>query len=259
MPYPFPGMNPYLERPGLWPGVHNGLIAAIQIHLAPRVRPRYYVSIEERVYLAELDKDEPVGRPDVAVMGFAENGADTEPEPKESDSSVLTVQVPLAEEVRETYLEVRETGTDYVVAVLEVLSPTNKRPGRGRLMYEEKRMDVLATRTHLVEIDLTRAWEPMPVSGNGKASDYRILVSRGNRRPNATLYAFGVRQPIPTFSLPLRPKDKEPTVDMGALIHDLYDRAGYDLRLDYTTEPVPPLASSDADWANELLREKGLR
>ena len=26
MPSPFPGMDPYLEHPALWPGVHQGLI-----------------------------------------------------------------------------------------------------------------------------------------------------------------------------------------------------------------------------------------
>ena len=51
-------------------------------------------------------------------------------------------------------------------------------------------MEVLASRTHLVEIDLIRAGEPMPITGNGSASDYRILVSRGDCRPNASLYAL---------------------------------------------------------------------
>jgi hypothetical protein len=29
MPSPFPGMDPYLENPEFWPGVHNRLIVAI--------------------------------------------------------------------------------------------------------------------------------------------------------------------------------------------------------------------------------------
>jgi len=40
MPTPFPGMDPYLERPDLWPHVHNRLIVAIADDLAPRLRPR---------------------------------------------------------------------------------------------------------------------------------------------------------------------------------------------------------------------------
>jgi Protein of unknown function (DUF4058) len=235
VPSPFPGMDPYLEHPTVWPGVHNGLIAALQLFLAPQLRPRYYVALEERLYITEADQRVFVGRADLAVVGHPEGETVLQPAPWAS--SVLTVQVPLPDEVRETYLEVRETGTDDVVTVLEILSPTNKRLGRGRRLYEDKRMEVLASRTHLVEIDLVRAGEPMPIRGHASASAYRILVSRGDCRPNATLYAFGLRPPIPPFSLPLKPGDQEPTIDLGEILHDLYDRAGYDLRLNYTGDP----------------------
>ena len=257
MPSPFPGMDPYLEHPTLWPGVHNGLIAALQLSLAPQLRPRYYVAIEERLYITEPDQRVFIGQPDLAVIGRP--AAETVLKPAPSASSVLTVQVPMPDEVRETYLEVREVRTDDVLAVLEILSPTNKRPGRGRRLYEDKRMEVLASRTHLVEVDLVRTGEPMPILGNGRASAYRILVSRGDCRPNATLYTFGVRQPIPPFSLPLKPSDQEPTVDLGQILHDLYDRASYDLRLDYKSDPDPPLLPVEAAWADELLHLKGLR
>jgi hypothetical protein len=198
-----------------------------------------------------------VGRPDLAVIG--QPAAEIGLKPTASTSSVLTVQVPVPDEVRETYLEVRETRTDYVLTVLEFLSLTNKRPGRGRRLYEDKRMEVLASRTHLVEIDLLRAGEPMPIMGDGRASAYRTLVSRGDCRPNATLYAFGVRQPIPPFPLPLKPTDQEPAVDLGQILHELYDQAGYDLGLDYVGDPVPSLPTAEAVWADELLRQKGLR
>jgi hypothetical protein len=99
----------------------------------------------------------------------------------------------------------------------------------------------------------------MPIMGNGSTSDYRLLVSRGDRRPTATLYAFGVRQCIPLFPLPLQPGDQEPLVDIGSLLHDLYDRASYDLRLDYTGEPDPPFPAAEALWADQLLCQKGLR
>lgn len=257
MPSPFPGMDPYLEHPALWPGVHHGLIAALQLVLAPQLRPRYYVAMEERVYITEPDQRAFVGRPDIAVIDSSQTEAALQS--ALSESPALIVQVPLPDEVRETYLEVRETSTDDVITVLELLSPTNKRPGRGRRLYEDKRMDILATRTHLVEIDFIRAEEPMPITANDRTSDYRILVSRGDQRPNATLYIFGVRQPIPTFPLPLKADDQEPVVDMGRLLHDLYDQASYDLRLDYTRDPDPPLSSADAAWAKQLLRQKGLR
>ena len=84
-------------------------------------------------------------------------------------------------------------------------------------------------------------------------------MSRSERRPRADLYAFDLPQPIPSFLLPLREGDEEPTVDLGALLHALYDRAGYDLAVDYTAEPVPPLEGDAAIWVDKLLRGKGLR
>jgi hypothetical protein len=99
----------------------------------------------------------------------------------------------------------------------------------------------------------------MPIAGKGRGSDDRILVSRGDCRPNATLYVFGVRQPSPPVSLPLKPHERGPSVDLGRILHDLYDRANYDLRLGYTGDPEPPLPLADAAWADRLLREKGLR
>ena len=41
MPSPFPGMDPFVEHPSLWPDVHNALIATIRADLAPLLRPRY--------------------------------------------------------------------------------------------------------------------------------------------------------------------------------------------------------------------------
>lgn len=48
----------------------------------------------------------------------------------------------------------------------------------------------------MVEIDLLRAGEPMPIY-NGIENHYRILVARGESRPYADLYAFNLRDTIP--------------------------------------------------------------
>lgn len=88
---------------------------------------------------------------------------------------------------------------------------------------------------------------------------YRILVCRGDCRPYADLYAFNLQDVIPSFPLPLRPGDTEPVVDLQRLLNKVYDISGYDLVIDYSREPVPPLSEADAAWADALLREKGLR
>ncbi|WP_392533387.1 DUF4058 family protein [Nostoc sp. C117] len=58
--------------------------------------------------------------------------------------------------------------------------------------------------------------------------------------------------------LPLRRGDREPLVDLQALMHSVYDRAGFDLAIDYTQEPVPSLPETDITWANALLQQQGL-
>jgi Protein of unknown function (DUF4058) len=173
--------------------------------------------------------------------------------------TALKVRLPVPVEFRGAYLEVRDTETREVVTVIEVLSPANKRPGKGRKMYEEKREKVFGSRTHVVEIDLLRSYQPLAVFGNEIEASYRILVSRRNERPLADLYLFNLPNMIPQFALPLRPDDAEPIVDLQELLNGIYDRAAYDFRIDYTAEPVPLLSEADAAWADSLLRETDVR
>ena len=88
---------------------------------------------------------------------------------------------------------------------------------------------------------------------NRSHTDYRILVSREATRPRAKLFVFNVPQPIPPIPIPLLPEDVEPELDLGAVLHALYDRARFDLRLDYAKPPVPPLTEGNAEWARAIV------
>lgn len=255
MPSPFPGTDPYLERPDLWPGVHNRLIAALDESLSPRLRPRYYVALEERTYL-DQGPELVVGRPDAAIVEKRALGS-PRAGPAGSSSAVLEVDLPLGESVRETYLEVRAAQDGEVVAVIEVLSPSNKRPGDGRRDYLRKRTAILSSMTSLVEIDLLRAGERMPLQQAWPGADYGVLVSRAWKRPRAHLLAFSLRDEVPSFPVPLREKEEEPIVDLGALWHALYDRASYDLRVDDKGDAAdPPLGEPDRAWARERIERR---
>jgi len=253
MPSPFPGMDPYLEHPDIWPDVHNRLIAAIGDALGPVLRPRYYVALEERVYIEEPPEQILAGRPDLTVVARSPG-----PERPSAGSApvVAVVEVQVPDRVRETYLEVRGVDERDVVTVIEVLSPTNKRSGEGRRLYLDKRRTVFGTLTSLVEIDLLRSGERMPVGGARPDCDYSILVSRSWRRPSAHLVPFGVRDRVPAFPVPLRREEEEPPVDLGVLLASLYDRAGYDLRVRYDRPAQPPLRPEDAAWANALFPKR---
>lgn len=261
MPSPFPGMDPYLEHPELWPALHHWLIIEIARFLSPQLRPKYLVSVEVRMY-EMADDDLSIGIPDVNVIGrqtatelitsnVAVAAAPTQP---------LTVTLPVPFTIREGYLEIRERETKELITVIEILSPTNKRTGKGRQMYEEKREEILGSRTHLIEIDLLRRGRKMPIIGNDVESHYRVLVCRGNRRPRADLYAFNLQNPMPAFPLPLRSGDTEPVINLQELFTQIYDIASYDLKIDYRNwEVIPALSEADTIWADAWLRDRGLR
>jgi hypothetical protein len=253
-------MDPWLEHSGLWADVHNSLITAIRDDLATKVAPRYYVGVEQHAYVTSAAGDEAVIRPDVRVRRTASRSrapAVVAPAPAGIGVIEMDVEVPIEVEVDQWYLEVRLVGTGKLVTVIEVLSPWNKSAGPGRKEYLGKRRHIFKTRTSLVEIDLLRSGRAMPLSaGHPVESDYRILVSRGASRPRAKLYAFGVRHAIPAIPIPLLPKDPEPSLDLTAVLHALYDRARFDLVLDYSRPPVPPLGEEDAAWTGEILSRR---
>jgi hypothetical protein len=266
MPSPFPGMDPYLEHPDFWQETHNRLIVAIADSIMPQIRPKYEIAIDKRIYEITDPNDSNsesllVGIPDVAIKH--QSNTPNVPTSRSVTTVAIalptTVKVPLPEKIKQAYLEVREIATKQVVTAIEILSPVNKRNGEGRITYLKKRQSILGSLTNLVEIDLLRSWESMPIINNSINSDYRVLVSRSDRRPFAELYAFNLRDSLPVFLLPLREEDIEPIVNLPELLTSVYDRAGYDYRIDYDRDPLPSLSKENQVWAKELLQAIGLR
>jgi hypothetical protein len=254
MPSPFPGMNPYLEHPSAWPNVHHRLITAIADDLAPQLLPKYQVLVEERIYQVETQDSILVGAPDVLIQQLRSDPETGTVALATSSIEPLSVTLTLPETLRQGYLEVREITTGQVITVIEVLSPVNKRSGKGRLDYENKRAMILTSSSNFVEIDLLRQGQSMPIQANLMRSQYRILVSSEEKRPQADLYAFNLPDPIPCFTLPLRAGDRLPTLDLRWLLNGIYDRSGYGFVIDYTQPPIPPLTESDLLWMNQSLK-----
>src|SRR5256885_754590 len=113
MPSPFPGMDPYLEEPGLWPDVHHRLISEIQSVLNDRLRPKYFARVEERIYVSdENDPGRTVIIPDVRVMEARHSPRRQPPADVASTTALLDepqaieVTTMIDEEIREARLEV---------------------------------------------------------------------------------------------------------------------------------------------------------
>jgi hypothetical protein len=263
---PFPGMDPYLEQATFWSEFHSRLIVAIADALAPSLLPNYYVAVETRTYLDNTSEELLIGIPDAVVLSASEPSTTTSPRnPSAGVATTVrpqTVMLPMPVEIKERYLEIREANSDAVITVVEVLSPTNKRQGKGRLTYETKRQTVLGSASHLVEIDLLRAHEPMamrPVStGTVACSSYRILVSRSECRPQADLYEFTLKESVPAFPLPLKAAGEQVMLNLQPLIRGIYERSGYAIRIDYQA-PVPPpsLSIEEQAWVSQVIGNNG--
>ena len=263
MPSPFPGMDPYLEDPRWWPGIHAAIIAQLQMALAPRLRPRYKVRIEERVYISdEDDPGRPTLIPDVRILeaGPRRRGSRRSPENGSEIAPSLTATTMTIEEVHETFLKISRIGDDRLVTWVELLSPTNKIGGsKGRQDYLEKRGEVMRSSANLVEIDLLRAGKRFAYPATFPPCDYLIHVSKESTRPKGSLWPFKLEEPMPVFGLALAAGDPDLPVDLRPILDAVYDLGTYDDDLDYNADPTPPLSKKQSAWADTMLRGKGLR
>jgi hypothetical protein len=149
------------------------------------------------------------------------------------------------------FLEVRDRQDRELVTVIELLSPSNKRPGDDRKQYLAKRRELFRSPAHLVEIDLLRGWPPMPLNQR-PACDYAVLVSRAERRPASQFWPIGLRDRLPNIPIPLRAPDGDARVDLQVVLQSTFDGTGYEYFI-YDGSPEPPLAPEDEEWARQFL------
>ena len=254
MPSPFPGMNPYLESPGMWPDFYERLITAIATALAKQIAPGFYAKIEEQLYIHEHGetRQRPFGRPDVGVLPTRGGGgvAVAEP-PAVAESRVVTVPAHVDVQ-RLSSIRIFDRHSREFVTVIEVLSPANKNHGPDRDQYVSKRTQYFFSRANLVELDLLRGGPRHPWDGAVPCA-YSAAVSRAAERPNVLYWPVQLRERLPVIPIPLRPGVPEPAVDLQALLHDVYDSAGYDGYIYDDGPPDPPLSAEDQAWATALI------
>lgn len=250
MPSPFPGMNPYLEHRSVWHDFHERLCPAIAEAVSRQVRPHYFVRIDEHVYIHELPEDTGrfLGRGDVTIH--------KQPTPEVHDAVAIAeapcrVVLPTVDIEHVSFLEICERNDQRVVTVIEVLSPSNKRPGPDREQYIAKRAGLIRTYVNLVELDLLRGGPRMPMEHLPEC-DYYALVSRWQRRPEAGIWPIKLRETLPTIPIPLDGPHPDATLDLQSVLHRVFDGAGYEDYV-YRLTPEPPLNESDQAWAQTIL------
>lgn len=251
MPSPFPGMNPYLEQADVWVDFHGRFLPLAAEIITEQVRPAYIVRLEEHVYIHELTAEERIflGRPDLSVLHSGLSHATA------SQATLVAPAygtIPPATDIeRESFLEIRDRKSRELVTAIELLSPSNKKLGPDREQYLAKRRQLLNSGVHFVEIDLLRGWPRLPLDDLPDC-DYYALVSRVEMRPKVGIWPIRLRDSLPVIPIPLRAPDPDARLDLQAILHRLYDAAGYADDI-YAGQPQPPLHPADAVWANEIL------
>ena len=169
------------------------------------------------------------------------------------------LEYPAIEPRTQRHLKVIQPRTGRVVTVIEVLSPTNKQPGEDGLdAYLEKRNEFIATRTNLVEIDLLRGGERLPMSGELPQGDYYVYIGSAQRKPRVRVFAWPWRQALPGIPIPLLPEDGEVIVDLQEVSRVADDPSFYEKRLPYQEPLAPPLSPEAGAWVKQRLADAGL-
>jgi hypothetical protein len=142
-----------------------------------------------------------------------------------------------------------------VVAILEMLSPANK-VGEGLADFCAKRLAILRQQVHLVELDLLVGGQRLPFSEPLPPGDYYAMISRSNQRPDCEVYAWSLRQPLPTIPIPLRNPDPDVSIDLGPVFRTAFARGRYGRSLPYHQSPRALLNEEDKQWAAHRARRK---
>ncbi|MDR3638953.1 MAG: DUF4058 family protein [Isosphaeraceae bacterium] len=255
MPSPFPGMNPYFEQAAHWHDFHMEFLSALRRQLAPRIAPDYIVQLEEHVYIHDLPPEprRSLGRADLSV---------TQREAGPTGQTAIgvleapaSVHLPVQDVEHVPFLEIRDRRGRELVAVIELLSPSNKRAGDDREQYLAKRRELLRSPAHLVEIDLLRGWAPMPAEDRPECA-YSVLASCAESRSPASFSPIRLRDPLPVIPIPLRAPAEPCRIDFQDVLHRAYDGPGYEHFI-YAGSPEPALAADDAEWARQFVPQPG--
>jgi hypothetical protein len=277
MPSPFPGMDPYLEAPDIWPDFHDRLAGEISAELNRALPAPYYARLEMRPEVGIVDEGGYTRRivPDVAVVertprqeGSGQVAVLDTPRTTVSPSIEWTVH---SEPIRHAFVEIRDpTKGHKLITLIEIASPSNKRPGMDRRAYIQKQREVLDSDANLVELDLLRGGERLLMdqltaeyTRMQPRPDYLVLVNRAWRRIVALaayqVFAITLKQTLPCISVPLR-EDLEVPLDLQFVFKQVYDAGPYRRgAVNYSEAPVPPLEGNDATWAEEILRAGKLK
>ena len=266
MSSPFPGMDPFLEHPDIFPDFHDSFITHIRERIQERLPPPYIAALGRRAWIEVCERY--IG-PDVQVVRRGNAPAETDggavavAAPPRSEPLVVHVT---HDERHEPFVEIYlGRGSDRrLVTCIELLSLSNKTPGEhGRDLYLRKQGEILYGKVHLVEIDLLRDGEhttAVPRHRFAKVAgefEYHVSIHRFDNLEDFFVYPVRLNQPLPEIAIPLLPGDPPLPLDLQAVFQRTYNAGPYQREIDYRQDPpAPPLGQVWQEWLRQVLAQK---
>lgn len=272
MPSPFPGMDPFLESQPTWELFHAWFVRELARVTLPQARQiGYWIDVDRDVYQREPTGELAlVGAPD-EVLSVRSQGPGGNGSQHGSDGNggvalaapravhEITLDPDEMDQRWQDYLVVRKADKfKRVVAVVEVLSPTNKE-GTYVRKYQEKRRRCISSSAHFMEIDFLRDGDnpSRELFPELPRTPYFIFVARqhGMGR-NEEGHPLRLQDPLPVIGLPVGPGRPDLPLDLPAAFAAAYDLTVEPGSINYRDEPVPPppLIPEDAAWVRAITQ-----
>ncbi len=215
-PYRFPGMDPWLEDPSHWAGVHHALISAIASDLNRQLVPAYVARFGVRIVVE--DREEPyieirIAGPEGKVItvievlspGNKRPGTDASEKYRQKQREVLASDVSLVE------------------------------------------IDLLRGGRHVAFVPPERLVRFRPY-------DYLVAIRRAHRPSRGEVYPIRLRDRLPRVPVPLQKGEADAALDLQELIERVYRDGAFWMTIHYDGPCDPPLLAYDARWGRGLAK-----
>jgi hypothetical protein len=263
MASPFPGMDPWLERPMVFPDVHLSLVYLLKAAVNAGLPRGYTISTSNRVWVdieARRELDVGVFGPDNVPEGQAAVTTMTA-----AGLVVIETDEDLSDPIEEPYLEIVSDEGDRLVTAIEVVSRANKTAGdHGRNSYTHKQTEYRLSNVNLVEIDLLRGGPHTTAVPESRLRaigpyDYHVCIMLVGAPRQFLVAPIKLADKLPAIPIPLDPGVPPITVDLQRVFDRCYDEGGFDRIAKYDRkQPDPQLTPEQQTWAEGILRSKGV-
>ena len=107
----------------------------------------------------------------------------------------------------------------------------------------------------LVEIDLPRGGQRMPMLNPWSDSPYTLLIARAGSQLCRVWRAY-YRRSLPVIPVPLAKPDSDIPLDLQPMIDEIHQRFRYPRSIDYSKSLTPPLDAAETGWLRQQLHDR---